>query len=183
MLAAALAAVVLAVPAAADSLPPVGIAAGGTASGWCAAVAGPPLEAGAQATLVFPDRDAPLASLPARVVRRRPTPCQSAFPQLSLEELPAYDLAVEGASPPGLPSVALVVAGPAEWRRAPEGMARADLDGDGIPEEARVCAADEGQHFTLWTIAPGAGPRRRWHGYYDWGALVDPTCRPGEDGR
>jgi hypothetical protein len=144
---------------------------------------GNPLEVGAPVTLVFPDRSAPAVSRAARVARRRPAPCHSEFPQLSLEELPAYDLAGVGPVPEGTPSVALVVGGEAAWQRGRDGGARADLDGDGLLEEARVCAADEGQHFTLWTIGRGGVPRRRWHGYYDWGALVDETCGPGESGR
>jgi hypothetical protein len=29
----------------------------------------------------------------------------------------------------------------------------------------------------------GSAPVRRWHEYYDWGGLTDPTCQPGEDGQ
>jgi hypothetical protein len=59
---------------------------------------------------------------------------------------------------------------------------RADLDGDGILEEVRRCTADEGEHFTVWSARSEGGRVRRWHEYYDWGGLADPTCRPGEDG-
>jgi hypothetical protein len=169
--------------AAADSLPPVGIAQRDTTGGWCAAVGGDPLAAGGRVTLVFAAPDAPRVAAGARVLRRRSGPCHSEFPQLSLEEQPAYDLAADSAGAEGDPWVALVVAGGTPWRRGPHGEARADLDGDGRLEQARVCAADEGEHFTIWTLDPDGGPRRRWHGYYDWGALVDPTCGPGEDGR
>jgi hypothetical protein len=144
---------------------------------------GAPLDPGAPAALVFAGAGQPSVSRAVRVVRRRPDPCHSEFPQLSLEELPAYDLAVDGPGAEGTRWVTLVVAGRAAWRQGPGGAARADLDGDGLLEEARICAADEGEHFTLWTIDPGGEPRRRWHGYYDWGALVDVTCGPGGDGR
>lgn len=183
MLLALLGAVIPDRPAAADSLPPIGLAVRDTAGGWCATVAGGPLPAGGLVTLVFAGPDAPVVARTARVLRRRAGPCPSEFPQLSLEELPAYDVAAEGPDAEGIPWVTLVVAGTAAWRRGPDGGARADLDGDGRAEEARVCAADEGEHFTLWTTDPGGAPTRRWHGYYDWGALVDPTCAPGEDGR
>ena len=100
--------VVLAAAGPGDSLPPVGIAARDTADAWCASLAAV-LEPGAAVTLVFPHRDAAVRSQAARVVRRRPEPCPAAFPQLSLEELPAYDLA-GGPGPGATPSVGLVVA-------------------------------------------------------------------------
>jgi hypothetical protein len=170
-------------PAAVDSLPPVGLAWRDAEGAWCATVAEGPLAPGATVTLVFPAPDAPVVARSARIIRRRAEPCPSEFPQLSLEGLPAYDLATAGPDPEGVPSVALAVAGAAVWRRDPDAAARTDLDGDGRPEQAKVCAADEGEHFTLWTIEPGGAPRLRWHGYYDWGANVDPTCKPGEDGQ
>jgi len=150
--------------------------------GWCATVAGP-LDVGARVTLVFPDSGSPAVTRAFRVTRRRPEPCPSEFPQLSLEGVPAYDVVADGPAAGGMRSVALLVAGSAPWRRDPDGAARADLDGDGRSEEARVCAADEGEHFTLWTIDPGGAARLRWHGYYDWGVIVDQTCRAGEAGR
>lgn len=169
-------------PDAGAALPAVGIAVRDGEGGWCASVADP-LDVGAGVTLVFPDSGSPAVTRAARVTRRRPDPCPSEFPQLSLEGLPAYDVVADGPAAEGMRSVALLVAGAVPWRRDPDGAARADLDGDGRAEEARVCAADEGEHFTLWTTDRDGVPRRRWHGYYDWGAIVDPTCRPGEDGR
>jgi hypothetical protein len=170
-------------PAATDSLPPIGLAWRDVEGTWCATVAAGPLVPGTPVTLVFPAPDAPVVARAARVVRRRPEPCPSEFAQGSLEGLPAYDLAAAGPDVEGVPSVALAVAGPAVWRRGPDGAARADMDGDGRPERASVCAADEGEHFTVWTDDSAGAPRLRWHGYYDWGGLVDPTCQPGEDGR
>jgi hypothetical protein len=46
----------------------------------------------------------------------------------------------------------------------------------------RRCAADEGEHFTVWTVRSADKRERIWHEYYDWGAIVDRTCRAGEDG-
>jgi hypothetical protein len=166
-----------------DSLPPVGIAVRDTAGGWCASIAAGGLAQGASVTLVFADPTAPEVARGARITRRRDRPCPAEFAQGSLEALPAYDVAPDQLDGEGAPWVALIVASDAPWGRGPRGEARADLDGDGALEEARVCAADEGEHFTVWTLDPAAAPRRRWHGYYDWGAMVDPTCRPGEDGR
>lgn len=165
-----------------DSLPPVGIATRDTAGGWCAAIAADGLAPGASVTLVFAAATAPVVARAGRITRRRPGPCPAEFAQGSLEGLPAYDVAADP-DEEGVPWVALLVASDAPWSRGPRGEARSDLDADGLPEEARVCTADEGEHFTLWSLDPAGGARRRWHGYYDWGALVDPTCRPGEDGR
>jgi hypothetical protein len=79
--------------------------------------------------------------------------------------------------------VALAVSGDARWDALDNGVVQADLDGDGILEHARRCAADEGEHFTIWSVRPQGPSERRAHEYFDWGANVDPTCRPGEDGR
>jgi hypothetical protein len=74
------------------------------------------------------------------------------------------------------------VARDATWTPAADGRLRADLDADGVPEEAHRCAADEGEHFTVWSVHPDGRRERRWHEYFDWGAFTDPTCAPGDDG-
>lgn len=79
-----------------------------------------------------------------------------------------------------LPSVALIVGGQEPWVRGADSVVRADLDGDGRPEEARRCTADEGEYLTLWSRRGNGVPVRRWLEYYDWGAFTDPTCRPEE---
>jgi hypothetical protein len=71
------------------------------------------------------------------------------------------------------PGVTLAVASEATWIRGSDGVTRADLNGDGNAEEAKVCAVGEGQLFSLWS-----GGKRVWKGYFDWGALVDETCPP-----
>jgi hypothetical protein len=76
-------------------------------------------------------------------------------------------------------AVGVVVTGDVPISRE-HGAVRGDIDGDGIIEEFRRCAADEGEHVTVWSGTP---PTRRWHDYFDWGVIVDPTCLAGEDGR
>jgi hypothetical protein len=128
---------------------------------------------------------APVPSRRARVAGPHPGQCPAAFPQPRWNDYGAYRLELIGSFPADstdTPIVGLVVASEAPWARSADGVMRADLDGDGMPEEARRCTADEGEHFTVWSAQPTAGRVRRWHEYYDWGGLTDPTCRPGEDG-
>lgn len=173
------------------SFPAVGLAVMDSARAWCAAFprdsAAPPVAAGQQVTIVFPGAgEAP--ALRAAVGASRSAPCPAAFPQPRWTDYAAYDLTMVDSLRSGAGAasgVALAVASAARWVRDADGTVRADLDGDGAPEEARRCAADEGEHFTLWSREPrsGGGWRRRAHEYYDWGAMVEPTCRAGEDGR
>lgn len=171
------------------SLPPIGLAVADSARTWCAEFAvdsaAPSLEPGRHVTIVFAGPGA-VASLGARVRMPHPGECPAAFPQPRWIDYVAYRLELIDSLPAdaaAMPTVALVVASEARWARGADGVVRADADGDGEPEEARRCTADEGEHFTLWSLLPGDGRVRRWHEYYDWGGVVDPTCRPGEDGR
>jgi hypothetical protein len=75
----------------------------------------------------------------------------------------------------GQETIAIAVAAPAVWRVGADGIARADLDGDGKLEAARVCTSSEGLHLTLWTGAPLAGVRR-WHRYHYLGMDVEANC-------
>jgi hypothetical protein len=119
----------------------------------------------------------------AKVVRRREAMCQTEFAQPRWDDYVAYDLAPVDSvrhAADDIPMATLAVASDARWMRGPDGVVRSDLDGDGAPEEARVCRADEGEHFTLWSAAPDGRRRLRAHEYFDWGAFVDPTCGPEE---
>lgn len=171
------------------SLPRIGLAVMDSASAWCAEFvadsAAPALEAGQPVTLVFAG-PSPVASLAGRLGEVRAGECPAEFAQPRWFGYVAYRLQV--APPPlgvagTIPFPALVVASDAPWERGDDGVVRADLDGDGLREDARRCAADEGEHFTIWSERPGSGRERRWHEYFDWGVLADPTCEPGEDGR
>jgi hypothetical protein len=170
------------------SLPRIGVAVSDSAREWCAEFVAdsgvPALEPGQRATIVFAG-PAPVTALPVRVGNRQENECPAAFPQPRWIDYTAYRVALlDSVSPEtDLPPVALIVAGDAAWARGADGVPRADLDGDGDLEAARRCTADEGEHVTLWSMGRDSVAIRRWHEYYDWGGLTDPTCRPGEDGR
>ena len=138
-----------------------------------------------QAVAIVYARGAGRPARHARVRHLRPAPCPTAFGQPRWEGYAAYDLELTDSLPldaAAAPLAALAVASAAHWTRAADGVARADLDGDGVPEEARRCTAHEGEHFTLWSGTGHTTRRRRAHEYFDWGALVEPTCAPGESG-
>lgn len=176
-------------------IPAIGLAVRDSASAWCAAFptdsAAPArasgLAVGESVAVVFADTDNS-PPLHATIARQRSAPCSAAFPQLRWESYTAYDLALieplhQHASADA-PGIELAVASSVSWERGPDGRLRADLDGDGEPEEVRKCAADQGQHFTVWSqMARGGRWRRVAHEYYDWGVEVEPNCHPGEDGR
>jgi hypothetical protein len=172
---------------AADSLPLTGLAVSDSLRAWCAEFvadsAAPAPRLGRQVAIVFA-APATVPALRARLGQPRPGECPAEFPQPRWIDYSAYSLQLIDSLPDStnLPSVALVVASEAAWSRGADGVVRADLDGDGQPEEARRCTADEGEHFTLWSPRLGGGRVRRWHEYYDWGGFTDPTCKPGEDG-
>jgi len=168
-------------------LPKIGLAVLDESARWCAEFVSDsthsPLEAGRRVTIVFAG-NTPMTTRVARIIGPQDEQCPAAFAQPRWIDYQAYRLELvdsESGAATTAP-VALVVASEARWEPGSDGIVRADLDGDGTPEEARRCAADEGEHFTIWSVTPANAPTRRWHEYYDWGALVDPTCKPGEDG-
>jgi hypothetical protein len=173
--------------AAADSIPLTGIAVSDSLRAWCAEFVAdsdaPAPKPGRRVAIVFAG-PATVPALRARLGQPRLGECPAAFPQPRWTDYAAYSLELLDSVPDStsLPSVALVVATEAAWSRGADGVVRADVDGDGRPEEARRCTADEGEHLTLWSPRPGGGRVRRWHEYYDWGGFTDPTCKPGEDG-
>jgi hypothetical protein len=167
--------------------PPIGIGVRDSVGAWCAEFTNDsmpmPME-GASATLVFVGDSSNLTAL-VRIRARRTSDCSTAFAQPRWTSYTAFDveLAEPGSDRDSLPHLALIVGGSTRLARGDRGIVRGDIDGDGTPEEITRCAADEGEHFTVWSV-PRSGPRiRRWHEYFDWGAIVDPTCKPGEDGR
>ena len=164
-------------------LPPIGLSVADELRNWCAAFVKTPdmpsFETGRRVTLVFAEGTVTLNTTIAGAQEER---CPAAFPQPRWIDYQAYRLTLDDAAAVTA-TVALAVVSDAQWTRAPNGRPHADLERDGTPEELITCAADEGEHFTVWSVEPSGGARRRWHEYYDWGALVDPTCKPGEDGR
>jgi hypothetical protein len=168
------------------------------AGAWCAAFprdsAGDPastpdgrIATGTPVTIVLAGATEPWA-LGATVRTRRRASCPAAFPQPRWDAYAAYDVALVDTLRPqeaDVPTVALVVAGDRlRVTRGPQGWMRLDVDGDGVSEELRRCAADEGEHFTLWSRDSASAPwRRQAHEYFDWGVLVERRCRAGEDGR
>lgn len=170
------------------SLPRIGIAVADTGLAWCGAVlndaASPALQSGTDVMIVFAGQ----ATVPARtgrVLRRRDGQCPAAFNQPRWADYVAYDVEITDALPPGgaeMPTVALLVVSDVPWVRTADGIATADLNGDGRPEEARRCTAGEGEHLTVWGQTADGTTIRHWHEYFDWGAFTEPTCRPGEDG-
>jgi len=169
-------------------LPRIGLAVSDSARAWCAEFAtdsaSTRLKVGQAVTIVFAG-PAPVAALRARLGESRQSECPAEFPQPRWIGYEAYKVELLDSVPPDttIPTVALIVASDAAWLRGPDGRPRADLDDDGVIEEARRCTADEGEHFTIWSVGPGGRSTRRWHEYYDWGGFTDPTCRPGENGR
>lgn len=175
-------------PPVAGELPRIGLAVRDTSGAWCAEFRADSglrgLTPGEQATVVFGGPGARLA-VPAVIGAVQPSPCGTAFAQPRWIDYAAYQLSVPAATEPDTltPMVALIVAGAPPWAAGPGGLPRADLDGDAIPEEVRRCAADEGEHFTVWSVGSNGAAVRRWHEYFDWGAFTDPTCRTGENGQ
>lgn len=170
------------------SLPRTGLAVADSGNAWCAEFmidsTAPPLHAGQRLTIVFAG-PAALPAWRARVRGPRASECPASFPQPRWAGYAAYDLELLDSHPSGrgeTPTVALVVVSEVPWVRGVDGVVRADLDGDGWPEEGRRCSAGEGEHLTLWSRQADGGHVRRWHEYFDWGGRTDPTCRPGEDG-
>jgi len=170
-----------------SALPPIGIAVSDSARAWCAAFRADAsvgaLAPGTPVTIVIHDT-AFVPSMSALIRAQRGEQCPAAFPQPRWFDYVAYDLElIDAAAGEDLYApVALVVAGSAAWARAADGLAHADLDDDGRPEELRRCLAGEGEHLTVWSRPRDAAAIRLWHEYYDWGAEVDPSCAPGEDG-
>ena len=161
----------------------MGIAVMDTAGRWCAVFPDsvPVLSPGSRTTIVLVEQ-AKASSWDATVQRVRETTCPTAFGQPRWDSYRAYNLALVDSlqlDAGDVPLATLAVANAGTWSRGTDGVARADLDGDGEPEEARVCRADEGLHITVWS-GSGATRRRRAHEYFDLGALVDPTCTAGE---
>jgi hypothetical protein len=168
-------------------LPPIGIAVEEANGAWCVEFPSdtqPSLAPGTPVAIVFPDRGESMVWT-SRLTRTSRGQCQTAFPQTRWHGYSAYHVELLSSSASSVAShktVGLAVASELSWKRSPQGTLYADLDGNGLPEEARRCAADEGEHFTIWSLRPDGEWERTGHEYFDWGAITDRTCGPGEDG-
>jgi hypothetical protein len=80
---------------------------------------------------------------------------------------------VRGRLEPG--SVGIAVIGAKVHFRIANGLAQADLNGDGRKEYFRACTSREGLHLTIWSGKSLRGIRR-WHWYYYLRYEVEPSC-------
>jgi hypothetical protein len=171
------------VPRTAASRPPVGLAIRDTTGAWCAALdstMAAHVQPGTVANIVVPGAE-DIAPMRARIRGARTAQCSAAFPQPRWDTYRAFDVDTLGASD-ARAIIGVIVLADVQWTRTATGTLQADIDGDGRMDELRRCAADEGEHFTVWS--PAENGMVRWaHEYFDWGAIVDPTCKAGEDGR
>ena len=60
--------------------------------------------------------------------------------------------------------------------KADNGIVRADLNGDGVPESFRSCTSRQGVHLSVWEGEP-LRSQRLWHEYIQRGFDGEPTCR------
>lgn len=169
------------------TLPLIGIAVSDTVGGWCAEFMSTSVpddfEPGQYANIVFASPTGAVNVI-ARVMGPRTGECYAAFPQPRWADYRAFTVELvypNSVGPAPQPTVGLIVLGQAVWTRV-DSLTIGDVDHDGAPEHVRRCAADEGEHFTVWSKQDTLRVRR-WHEYYDWGGLVDRTCAVGEDGR
>lgn len=172
-------------PDAAHELPSFGVAVAEDGGTWCAVFdSRQPLERMDLVTLVSPG--------PTGLVVRRGalTPrleggCRVPFAQSGWHDHRVFDVTLSGdAGTPVWPDAAVAVTSAAEWSVGADGVVQSDIDYDGRPEVLTTCLAGEGRHWTVWRLddTSAGGRVRLWHGYYDLGAAVEPTCAPGEDG-
>jgi hypothetical protein len=77
------------------------------------------------------------------------------------------------------PAIAIAIARSEQSFVVKNGIASADLDGDGRAEYFRECTSSEGIHLTVWTGRLLNG-QRRWHYYYYLGYDVEPSCKAKE---
>ncbi len=162
---------------------------------WCASFEDRTLAIGDTVTLVWPDSGADPVTVAVTEVRAtRAGRCPRLPSDTADAEDPdlgtVYLLALPGA--PDTPdssavltdwvtSPGIAIGGNVAWTRGAAGFARADLDGDENPEQARLCTSQEGAWLSLWTVldsANGGGPpeHRRWRTYQSLGYDVEPSC-------
>jgi hypothetical protein len=85
-----------------------------------------------------------------------------------------YEVAIaHGTTPPA--GVVFAILDPADSLGVRDGHVESDLDGDGARELFRTCTSTENMHFMVWTGAPPER-RPRWHGHYDVGYDMTPSC-------
>ena len=72
-------------------------------------------------------------------------------------------------------AIGIAIINPPTRYRIKRGRAEIDIDGDGQPEQFRICTSSEGLHLTVWTGVPLSGSKR-WHQYYSAGYDLVPGC-------
>ena len=92
-------------------------------------------------------------------------------------EGPSYDLDLVGQGEEV--GMAFAIAGQVAGVRIEDGIARADLDGDGVAEAFTSCASSEGLHLSIWSGKPRQGTPR-WHRYVYLAYDLDPNCTDDE---
>ncbi len=123
---------------------------------------GPALPPGTAIWLVQPDT-------PQSVARAVPG-AGACTPWPDAAERPLVPLRVLGGVLDSM-RLSIAIVAPAREPAVHDGIATADLDGDGVPERFRACASSEGVHLTI-----GSGARLRWHRYFYLGYDVEPDC-------
>jgi hypothetical protein len=192
---------VLATPAFGPLGVPVGVALveyrGSGIDRWCASFEEGELAVGDTVTLVWPDSGTDAQAVKVTEVRAtRAGRC----PRLPSDTADAgedggrvYELGLAGAAdardstaaPDWVSAPAIAIRGDVRWGRAANGFYRADLDGDEIPEQARICTSREAAYLSLWTVidsaaADGPRERQRWRAYQSLGYDVEPSCTERE---
>ena len=71
--------------------------------------------------------------------------------------------------------VAIAFVGNSQPANLKNGVASADLNGDGKSEQFRACTSNEGVHLTVWSGQP-LKSKRQWHWYIDLSFDTVPSC-------
>lgn len=145
---------------------------------WCAVLPDSTLADGGAIFLIWPDSK-PAVAAPGALRRWNPGACHRLASDEPTGGYPIEFSARGRELSAQQMGIALAVASPTEWRVGADGVARADLDADGVLESATLCASTEGVHLNVWSGAPLKG-RRRWHRYVYLGQDLEPSCSDAE---
>jgi hypothetical protein len=166
------------IAAAPPALPAIGVASM-DADHSCALIEGPPIPAGSEVTIVFPD--VPQEVLEATIAGTAASCAPAAgrpIPDSDSAQVSAYDLRLNARA--GTDGLGIVFVGRIPAKRL-SGVY--ELRASRVYQRVRVrsCASLEGIHLSVWSGTPRAS-RRLWHLYWYLGFDVEPTCEPDEVG-
>jgi len=135
----------------------------------CLQIANRDLKSGEDITVVFPTGIGKGINL-GEIDKKLERSCA----EIADDALAFYSLTVPGIEPPaaGIGVVGVDVG-------VNNGVASADIDGDGKKDSFRSCTSTESVHFTVWSGKQLTG-RRLWHGYYYLGYDTPVTCKRAE---